>query len=342
MIHYDDNMARCRHDFCLCIVLTILIVTTVKLNRNVIYNVDVLLRDSECNVLVNLLCKQESWEANLRLDFCLSLYQGNFGLIYNHKIAQDSSLNITLFGQEIIDNIKYMTWDADYNISTNFPCKTKFWETNFCSQACLNLYLHKRSRIYIKLQTIIAASLHNDKRRSTEVNQAIYIHGQELYVFLTFCMDNARAYELQMVKNDGTKLCFWLSIADIQHLVVLAHSPSFVHGKSKRCNGRYQYYPNSILGLQSISRDCEDNGSHPRRLDPTMELITYSFVLHLQHGRRGVKCKPSIATRQILLKGGDIEQNPGPHRDTNSINSIICAAVIPVYHHLSQLGIYLT
>ena len=27
-----------------------------------------------------------------------------------------------------------------------------------------------------------------------------------------------------------------------------------------------------------------------------MELITYSFVLHLQHGRRGVKCKPSIET----------------------------------------------
>ena len=33
-----------------------------------------------------------------------------------------------------------------------------------------------------------------------------------------------------------------------------------------------------ILGLQSISRDAEDNGSHPRRLDPTMKLITYSFV----------------------------------------------------------------
>ena len=40
-------MAGCRHDYCLCIVLTILIVTTVKLNRNVIYNVDVSLRDFE-------------------------------------------------------------------------------------------------------------------------------------------------------------------------------------------------------------------------------------------------------------------------------------------------------
>ena len=51
----------------------------------------------------------------------------------------------------------------------------------------------------------------------------------------------------------------------------------------------------SILGLQSISRDMADHVSHPRRLDPTMELITYSFVLYLQHGRHGVKCKPSIA-----------------------------------------------
>ena len=37
-----------------------------------------------------------------------------------------------------------------------------------------------------------------------------------------------------------------------------------------------------------------DNVSHPRRLDPTMELITYFFVLYLQHGRHDVKCKPSI------------------------------------------------
>ena len=50
----------------------------------------------------------------------------------------------------------------------------------------------------------------------------------------------------------------------------------------------------AILGLQSISRDMADNVSHPRRLDPTMELITYSFVLYLQHGRHDVKCKPSI------------------------------------------------
>ena len=34
-----------------------------------------------------------------------------------------------------------------------------------------------------------------------------------------------------------------------------------------------------ILGLQSISWDVTDNVRHPRRLDPTMELTTYSFVL---------------------------------------------------------------
>ena len=44
----------------------------------------------------------------------------------------------------------------------------------------------------------------------------------------------------------------------------------------------------------AISWDAENNGSHPRRLDPTMELITYSFVLYLQNGRCDVKCKPSI------------------------------------------------
>ena len=55
-----------------------------------------------------------------------------------------------------------------------------------------------------------------------------------------------------------------------------------------------------VLGLQSISLDVADNASHPRRLDPTMELITYSFVLYLQHGRHDVKCKPSIQYTQSL------------------------------------------
>ena len=50
----------------------------------------------------------------------------------------------------------------------------------------------------------------------------------------------------------------------------------------------------TILNLQSVSRDVADNVSHPRRLDPTLELIKYSFVLYLQHGRHDVKCKPSI------------------------------------------------
>ena len=56
-----------------------------------------------------------------------------------------------------------------------------------------------------------------------------------------------------------------------------------------------------ILGLQSISRDVADNVCHPRRLDPTKELITYSFVLYLQHGRHGVKCKPSIVSTGMQI-----------------------------------------
>ena len=54
-----------------------------------------------------------------------------------------------------------------------------------------------------------------------------------------------------------------------------------------------------ILGLQSISRDVADNGSHPRWLEPTIELITYSFVFYLQHGRHAVKCKPSIVEKNM-------------------------------------------
>ena len=56
----------------------------------------------------------------------------------------------------------------------------------------------------------------------------------------------------------------------------------------------------TILDLQSISRDAVDNVSHSRRLDPTMELMTYSFELYLQHGRRDVKCKPSILAKVVM------------------------------------------
>ena len=63
-----------------------------------------------------------------------------------------------------------------------------------------------------------------------------------------------------------------------------------------------------ILSLQSIFGDVADNVSHPRRLDPTMELITYFFVLYLQYGRRDVKCKPSIdRIRNLFLNGNDHE-----------------------------------
>ena len=55
----------------------------------------------------------------------------------------------------------------------------------------------------------------------------------------------------------------------------------------------------AIIGMYSwlainLSGCGGDNVCHRRRLDPTMELITYSFVLYLQHGRHDVKCKPSI------------------------------------------------
>ena len=65
-----------------------------------------------------------------------------------------------------------------------------------------------------------------------------------------------------------------------------------VHRNFERVNSMHGLL--IILGLQSISRDVADNDRHPRRLDPTMELITYSFVLYLQHGGYDVKCKPSI------------------------------------------------
>ena len=58
----------------------------------------------------------------------------------------------------------------------------------------------------------------------------------------------------------------------------------------------------SRFGLQSFSRDVADNVSHPRRLDPTMELITYSFVLYLQHSRHDVKRKPSVGRLLIIPK----------------------------------------
>ena len=57
-----------------------------------------------------------------------------------------------------------------------------------------------------------------------------------------------------------------------------------------------------ILGLQSVSRDVADNVSHPRRLDPTMELIRYSFVLYLQHGRHDVKCNHQYVVLTVYTK----------------------------------------
>ena len=36
-----------------------------------------------------------------------------------------------------------------------------------------------------------------------------------------------------------------------------------------------------------------------------MELITYSFVLYLQHGRHDVKCKPSIKVNLLTVSKGN-------------------------------------
>ena len=58
----------------------------------------------------------------------------------------------------------------------------------------------------------------------------------------------------------------------------------------------------AVLDLQPISRDVTDNVSHPRQLDPTIELITYSIVLSLQHGRHDVKCKPSKVFDRIPVR----------------------------------------
>ena len=39
-----------------------------------------------------------------------------------------------------------------------------------------------------------------------------------------------------------------------------------------------------ILGLKSMFRDAVDNVGQARRMDPTMEPITYYFALFLQNG----------------------------------------------------------
>ena len=60
--------------------------------------------------------------------------------------------------------------------------------------------------------------------------------------------------------------------------------------------GRVQY------SWFAISRSgCGRQVSHPHRLDPTMELITYSFVLYLQHGCHDVKCKTSIENFEFIV-----------------------------------------
>ena len=55
-----------------------------------------------------------------------------------------------------------------------------------------------------------------------------------------------------------------------------------------------------LISFQAISGDVADNVNHSRGLDPTVELITYSFVLYLPHGRHNVQCKPLITVLKVL------------------------------------------
>ena len=66
-----------------------------------------------------------------------------------------------------------------------------------------------------------------------------------------------------------------------------------------------------------------DNVGHPRWLDSTMELITYSFVLYLQHGRHHVMRKPSI---QFTATCGCLTKVIFHHIDNYDIHVSLSAA----------------
>ena len=79
-----------------------------------------------------------------------------------------------------------------------------------------------------------------------------------------------------------------------------------------------------ILSLQPTSWDAANNVRHPRWLDPTMELTTYSFVLYPQHGHHNVKCKPSI--------GPDI-------RRAYANRANVCAVKVATYRYSPAVGV---
>ena len=60
-----------------------------------------------------------------------------------------------------------------------------------------------------------------------------------------------------------------------------------------------------ILELQPISRESPNNVAHPLRLLSTLALITYSFVLHHQHGY--CARMPSRAEFCVETSGGHVE-----------------------------------
>ncbi len=72
-------------------------------------------------------------------------------------------------------------------------------------------------------------------------------------------------------------------------------------GRSMLHAGNYEHIlipPNlqfiNILRLQSTSWDKAEHSARPRRLDPTIAIKIYSFVLYLQHVCHDITCKPSM------------------------------------------------
>ena len=101
-----------------------------------------------------------------------------------------------------------------------------------------------------------------------------------------------------------------------------------LHSTEQRIHKHNTNY--TILGLQSVSQDMADNVSHsvhPRRLDPTMELITNSFVLYLQHGRQTInrnKYAQKNYTMQITCKQAMFITNTL----TGSLHAILSSNII--------------
>ena len=60
-----------------------------------------------------------------------------------------------------------------------------------------------------------------------------------------------------------------------------------------------QVQKNCLQRQQHQKNVCIDEVSIPLQKNNGPSLITYSFVLYLQHGRHDVKCKPPITLMQV-------------------------------------------